>query len=188
MEFLKNLNWVDIVLILLVVRIIYSGGKAGFVVEFIKTIGLFFAMLMAFHFFARLAALGIHFVLIPKPWLQAAAFILIWLTGVIVFKLIREGFLLAFTIQPLPLIDRWGAVLLAVVRSMLTASMVLFVFLMTAHPYLQNMTRTSLSHKYVINIAPKAYHQVTLGFIAAVMPGVRVNPVVGEVLTKAPKK
>ena len=188
MEFLKNFNWVDVLLLALLVRIVYISVKTGFVIEFMKTAAIFLAVLASFHFYTRLAAFTSHFTSIPKDLLEPAALALIGIFVVVVCKFMRDGFLLVFTVQTVSVVDRWGAGIVSLVRFFLTGSLLMFFFLATGHPYLQRMTLDSFARKYVLFAAPDTYRKVTRGFIAKVIPGQKVNPAVGEVLDGAGKQ
>lgn len=188
MEFLKNFNWVDVLLLTLAVRIVYTAGKTGFIVELLKTLGVLFTLLVVFHFYSTLAGWCPQVAFFPGQWLPALAFVVLWLAGVILCRLIREGFLLMFTVQSISLVDSWGAAALSVVRFLLIGSMLLFLFFATGVPYLHRGAQGAFVGKHILPVAPGTYSKVTRGFVAALFPAEKVNPAVAEVMAAAVKK
>ncbi len=50
MDFLKSLNWVDILMALVFARIIFIGIKTGFMIEFFKFWGVLFSTVISLHY------------------------------------------------------------------------------------------------------------------------------------------
>jgi uncharacterized membrane protein required for colicin V production len=188
MEFLKSLNWVDILVVALAVRILYSGFKTGFVIEFMKTLAAFFALFAAFHYYVKISSMFGRFVGLTQPILEVIVFAAIWLVVVTAMKFLRDGLFLVFTVQTISIVDRWGAMVISAGRFFLTTSMVLFVFLLTDKPYMERMTSSSFAQKYVLSVAPDMYKKTVNGFVVKFFPNEKVNPAVTEELNETGKK
>ena len=82
MGFLKSLNWVDILIAALAVRIVYISVKTGFVTEFMKTLATLIAVFLAFHYYTKLAAILSHAAGakagLTDPVIQTIVFAVIW--------------------------------------------------------------------------------------------------------------
>ncbi|MBF0331882.1 MAG: CvpA family protein [Candidatus Omnitrophica bacterium] len=181
-EILKKINWVDILMLVLLVRIVYISAKTGFVTEFMKMLGALLACFFAFHYYVRIAAfMGDATKDMSEPVLQVCAFGVIWLVTFWIFHLVRNALVTVFTVQTMSLVDRWGAAVVSLARFFLTGSMIMFMFLMTDHSYVEKMMVSSYSQKYILGVAPKIYYTVTNGFVVKFFPGQKVNPaVIGE--------
>ena len=188
MGFLQSLNWIDLLVVVVGVRIIYIGIKTGFVTEFMKTLSVLVAVFVVFHSYTKLAALLVPFVKIALPLLEIIVFIGLWALVFGLFKLIRDGLFLVFTVQAISPVDRGGAAVMAVVRSCLTVSMVMFILLLTDKAYLERMTVSSFSQKYILAVAPDTYQKMTNGFVAKLFAKQKVNPAVIEELHETGKK
>jgi hypothetical protein len=103
-------------------------------------------------------------------------------------KFVRDGIFLVFTVQAISMVDRWGAVVVSLARFVLTASMLMFVLLLTDQPYLERMTLSSFSQKYVLLVAPETYQKMVNGFVAKLVPNQKVNSAVIEELHETGKK
>jgi uncharacterized membrane protein required for colicin V production len=188
MDLLGRFNWVDVFVLALIIRIVYNSVKNGFIIELIKTASSFFAIFVAFHYYVKLAVLISRYTRLEGSPLEAATFAALWLATVLVCKFSRDGLLLLFSIETISIIDRAGAVLVAALRSVLTVSMFLFLFLLTDHPYVERMTFSSFSQKYTLSVAPKAYRKITNGFVAKLFSGQKLNAAVFEEIDPAAKK
>jgi uncharacterized membrane protein required for colicin V production len=188
MDFLKSLNWVDILMAALAVRIVYSGFMTGFVTEFMKTLAALLAVFVAFHYYIKLAEILGRYLALEPAILEAFVFAGIWLLVVVLMKFARDGILMVFTVQTVSLVDKWGAAVVSIVRFALTGSLLMFVFLVTDHPYMERMTRSSFAQKYLLSIAPDTYQKMTKGFVVKFFPNEKVNPAVSEELNESGRK
>ena len=188
MEFLKSLNWIDLLMVVLAVRIVYISAMTGFVTEFMKTAAVLISVLLAFHYYTKIAAVLGHFVGLTPPLLEALVFAAIWAFTFIVMKFIRDGIFLIFTVQAISLVDKWGAMAVSIARFALTASMLMFVLVLTDQPYLERMTMSSFSQKYIFLVAPETYQKMMNGFVVKLLPKQKVNPAVMEELNETGKK
>jgi uncharacterized membrane protein required for colicin V production len=187
MGILKALNWVDILVLALAVRIIYASAQTGFVIEFFKLLAAFAALFVSFHYYSGFAHIvqktGVVF-----PGIGAAAFIVLWLLVLLICKFIRDGFVMLFTVQAVTSIDKWGAMLISVGRVVITTSMVMFFFLVTNQGYLERMTKASFSGKYLLTVSPKVYSASCDRFITPLFTAEKKNPAVAQVLGNGVKK
>jgi uncharacterized membrane protein required for colicin V production len=183
-EFLKRLNWIDILVLILLVRVVYISAKTGFVIEFMKMLGVLFSCFFAFHFYTKLASYLASCTNMAQASLEVVSFLVIWLVVFWLCQLARNGLFVVFTVQTLSLVDRWGAAVVSLIRFFLTASMVLYVFLASGYAYMEKMTVSSFSQKYVLKVAPTVYFKTVNGFVVKFFPEQKVNPAVTDELGK----
>ena len=188
MDLLKRFNWVDILVIALALRIVYVSVKTGVVAELMKTLGVLLAIFISFHYYVKLAVFTGHYVAFSSVVLEVVAFVALWLATIFVCKLSRSGILMLFSVEAISAVDKWGAVIVSAGRFFLTVGMFMFVFLLTDNPYMERMTVTSFSQKYVMSIAPKVYRKMTDGFVVKFFPREKLNPAVFEELGQTGKK
>ncbi|MFH0754542.1 MAG: CvpA family protein [Candidatus Omnitrophota bacterium] len=184
-DILKQMNWVDVLTGVILIRIVYISAKTGFVTEFMKMLGVLLSVFFAFHFYVKLAAILAKSTNMDVGSLEMLSFGVIWMFMHLACVLLRNGLLLVFTVETLSLVDRWGAAAASLVRFFLTVSMVMFMFLVTDIPYLEKMTFGSFSQKYVLNVAPKVYDRMMGVVVVKFFPDQRKNPAVANELGKA---
>ena len=182
MHFIHSLNWVDIVVLVLGIRIIYIGMRTGIMTEFIKFLGLVVALFASFQYYIVVGESIKIGGKIPESFFLAAGFLVIWGAVTLVFMFLRQGFFMLFTVQTVSALDKWGGAILAVGRFIVTASMVMFVLLVTGNEYLQTKTTEAFSRKYFVNVAPGLYHGLSTRFVSRVAPNVKYNSAVRDAL------
>jgi uncharacterized membrane protein required for colicin V production len=182
MHFIHSLNWVDILILAFAIRIIYIGMQTGFMTELFKTVGLILGLFASFQYYVLLGGMIKIPGKIPEGLFLAIVFVSIWILVTVIFKFLRQGFFMLFTVQTVSALDKWGGAILAVGRFALTASMVMYVFLVTGDNYLQTKTAEAFSRKYLVNIAPGFYQGLSEKFVSRVFPVVKYNSAVRETM------
>ena len=188
MEFIRRFNWVDLLILAFLVRIVYSSIQAGIVVELLKLLGALFTVFVCFHYYVHVGMFLHRITMAPAAWTPPVAFLLLWILLFVLCWLIRKGLLMLFTIEAQSFINKWGAVLLGICRFFVVGSMVFFLFMTTGDKYLEKMSLEAFSQKVVLPVAPKIYNGVCDGFVIKLFPAEKINPDVGEQLKKVNKR
>jgi hypothetical protein len=188
MEMLRHLNWVDCLCLAVAVRIIFISAQTGFVVEFFKVLAALLALFVTFHYYTKVG----HWVenkAVSSEAVASVVFLGLWLVTLIVCKFIRDGILALFSVQAQSLVDKWGAVVIALGRAAVSVSMLLFLLVATGPGgYLQRMAGASMLEKYFLNIAPKMYASACGRFVTPLFPSEKKNPAVALVLKDVGRK
>lgn len=187
MDILKNVNWVDVVVLLIAIRVVYISAQTGFVIEFLKMLAALTALFVCFHYYSVLGA-AVQKTFFSAEILAATAFVVLWMLVLLICKFIREGLLKLFSVKAEGSVDKWGAVVIAVGRGLIVASMCMFLFLASGQKYLRTMTLTSLSGSRILRASPVIYQETCDRFITRLFPKVKKNPAVGQTLRDVAKK
>ncbi|MBF0594457.1 MAG: CvpA family protein [Candidatus Omnitrophica bacterium] len=187
MDILKHLNWVDIVVAVIAIRIIFVSSQTGFVVEFLKLLAAVVAVFVSFHYFTGLAAVFVKVPLAPSV-LHTVAFVLLWGMTLLICRFIRDGFLALFSVQAQDGIDKWGAAVISIGRVVVTASVVMFVFLATGQKYMETMTLSSFSSRYILAVSPNIYISGCDHVVTRLFPTEKKNPAVAQIMKSVAKK
>jgi len=182
MHFIHSLNWVDIVVLGLAIRIIFIGMQTGMMTEFMKLLGLIVALFISFQYYVLVGGFIKIGGKIPDGFLYAAGFLLIWAGVTLIFKFLRQGLFMLFTVQTITALDKWGGMALAIGRFVLTASLVMFVFLVTGDEYLQTKTSGAFTRKYFVYVAPQFYQGLSDKVVSRLFPDVKYNHSVRDTL------
>lgn len=188
MAWLGRLNWVDLVVGLIFVRIVFVGINTGFVIEFFKFLGTVFTVFVCLHYFSPLSALLASFTSSPLVVAVCVTFPLFWFFLFLLCKIVRDGLLMVFSIEAQAFVDKWGGALVGSVRACFVASMILFLFLLTENAYLESMTARSLSGRYLARVSPGVYQAIHEALVAKLFPGDRLNPEVARQLGKIERR
>lgn len=158
---IKNqLNWLDIFVVIILIRICYTAVKTGFPVELFKILGLILAAYLSLHYYSRLS-LFVSTLLgsknISPLFLSLLSFIFLAGTGLLVFSFLRRIFFKFVKMEAVSALNKWGGFVLGIARGFLFASLLIFIFVMSRADYLKKTVTTSYCAKGVFKIAPAAY-------------------------------
>lgn len=175
-DFVQHINWLYVLMIAILIRIIYIGVVNGFVVEFFKLIGVLFVSCVAFHYYPVIAN-SVHN-RVPMfsldNW-QAFYFCVLWFVTVVIFRLIREGLLLLFKVDAHPVLDQWGGAVVAVIRGVLICSLTMYALVLTDLAYIEKVPSQSLTKRVVMPIAPGIYTFTFHHVIKKLFPDEQIN-------------
>ncbi|MFA5088594.1 MAG: CvpA family protein [Candidatus Omnitrophota bacterium] len=156
-EILANFNWIDLLMACIVIRAIVVGLKSNCVVELFRLAGILFANFIILHYYSRLGEILNKYAFIPAVAQGIFAYILLWLTVVLVFKLIGEGWTQLLRIEPHPNLNKWLGFVSSSVRGLLVCSLTFTLFIIAGNQYLEEVSRKSFTGFYLGEISPKIY-------------------------------
>ena len=161
MSQLKQLNWVDIFVAIILIRIAYIAVKTGFPTEIFKLLGIFSAIYIACHYYVSMGDFLSSFLpLKGEAWLNflnILVFFILAFLGYFVFVIIRVVFGILIRMEAISLLNRWGAFILGLVRWSLSVSLLFFIFTISNIGYCKNSLSNSFSGPKLIQLTPKVY-------------------------------
>lgn len=125
-ELLKQTNWVDIFVVILLIRGAYTGINKGLFVEVFKFLGLIVAIVVSLHNYKGLAEFVTSHILLPSSASQVLSFIALALGILILFKFLRGIGQHIINIEVISRLERNGGFIVGMIRSVLMASLVIF--------------------------------------------------------------
>ncbi len=175
-QFFLGINWVDVALFVLLVRVVFISIKTGFVVELFKFLGVFCALFISLHLYPYLAAVMAKKTTLPLDSWQFLFFVLLWVLVVLIFKFLRDALLLMFRVETAyQTFDKYAAGFLGASRAIFLSSLVIFACLLLRHEYIHRQALTSWGHKVAAKAAPNTYSSVYHNIIARLFPGQQFN-------------
>ena len=175
LDFLKNINWVDILMMVIFIRIIYIGAKTGFVTEFLKLLGICGVTFVALHYYSSLGELLADKVPFLSPWADLIMFGVLWALFVFAFKLVRDGLLLIFKIEAHSVLNRWGGIVIAIGRGLIICSLVLLSFHISGVTYFKKNVERALTHPFLLVVSLRIYQGIFDGVVSKFFPEEKLN-------------
>jgi uncharacterized membrane protein required for colicin V production len=160
-DFFRQINWLDIFVIILLVRICYISIKNGLPVQLFWFLGSIAAVYLSLHYYSSFSAfLGKRF---PAHWMpleywSLVAFIFLVLVGYFSFVLLQKIFSRYITLQATPQLNKYGGLFLGALRGILVVGLIIFLFSISSVAYLQNTVSHSYSGQHLFKIAPATYN------------------------------
>lgn len=167
---LNNLNWVDILMGVILLRVVFIGLKRGFVIEIFKILGLAAAAFVTLHYFNTISRVLQEKINLAEGLANGLVFGCLWFAAVVVFKLFRDGILLLFKVEAHSAIHRWGGVLMAVGRGLLIGSLTVLLLHVARFEYFEKNLEKSLTASRLVPIAPRVYEGVYNIFVSKFFP------------------
>lgn len=170
LDYIKQLNWIDIIVVILLIRIVYIAVKTGFTIEVFKLLGTVCAIYLACHYYLRVGIfLNSYFSLKGVGWgnfLNFIVFFALAYLGYLAFVIIRLVCTILIKMEAVSLLNRWGALILGIVRWGLFSSLLLFLVVISHNGYLKNSLSNSLASTLFVKLTPKVYQTVWTGLIS----------------------
>ncbi len=163
---MSALNWIDVLMIGIMIRMFYVGVKTSFFIELFKLLGVVFAIFITHHYyddFGKLLHQRVHFAPI---FADTVSFALLWIVVVLIFKLVRDALLLLFKMHANPAIDQWGGFIVALSRGVLLCSLTFMLVYVSGVKYLVKYANRSLSGPYLRELSLDVYQGCFEGFVS----------------------
>lgn len=185
LNILKQLNWVDIIIAFLLLRILYISTVNGFVIELFKLIGIISSIYISFHYFVicsdfvmRRVSTEQHF---PLEFMDFLIFVFLVIIVYLVFVLFRKVVCHFVKMEAVPLLSKWGGLILGMGRGILTASLVVFILSISTIPYLNTSAKEAYSGRRLFNIAVSTYSSLWEGVMHKFTVNEKFNKVITEI-------
>jgi len=180
---LRQFNWVDIFVVVILIRVCWAAIKGGFLAELFKTLGTISAIYLSLHYYIvlsdsireRISAKNV-----PLDFLDFVFFIVLAITGYLLFVILRQAVLKFINMEPIPQLNKWGGFGLGVIRAFLLTGLLIFMLLISSISYLQKSVVNSFSGEYFSKIAPGVYGSLWNGVASKFMTKEKFNQTVLE--------
>lgn len=160
LNILKQFNWVDIFFVILLIRITYVALKNGFSAELFRLLGTILAIYLSLHYYISFS----DYIIgrsgtnnIPAEYLTFSAFVFLVILGYAIFLLLGRVFSRFIQMEAVPNLNKWGSLILGIIRSFLLMSLIIFILVVAPLGYFRDSVNNSYSGKRLFKIAPSTY-------------------------------
>jgi uncharacterized membrane protein required for colicin V production len=163
-QFLNRINWIDIVVLIILIKTAYTGRKRGLAGEILTFAGTFLVFFLSLTYYDRLArALAVR---TPIPHPAAKPICLLFLL-IVLFIVIRALFRYLEKLGKLvimPSLDKYGGLVLGVCRGLIIGSLFIVVLKTLPVDYIQkSVEERSFSARYVEKAGTVLYRTLRRG-------------------------
>lgn len=183
-ELVNQLNWVDVLIFIAFIRIILISYKHGFVIEIFQLLGTLVSIFIAFHSYNILAQIISSHSPIPVDFTSFISFVALVVLILVLFKFCRDAFLFVIKMQPMAVLDKWGSVVLGIVRAVFISSIIIVTLLISTIGYLQQSAERSFSSRYLLDLAPRAYAFMFDNIYSKFSPNEEINSAIFKAIEK----
>ncbi len=172
---LTSFNWLDLLMIIVMIGTVFRGAVQGFVIEFFRVLGTVFATIFVLHFYVHSAEALNDFVALPHKVGEILSFILIWVLTILIFKLIREGWFLVLKSEAKSGFSQWLGGFVAIIRSGLICGLLFFLIFLFGNQTLDTFAEKSATGFYLCDLSPQVYRASYDGVISKFFPDEALN-------------
>ena len=172
---LLNFNWIDILMVCLIVRIIIVGIKSNILIEVLGLLGAVCATFVTLHYYAWFGGWLHKNIFIPEAIQDILAFVVVWLTVYVIFKLIINGWSLIFRIEAQATVNQWGGAVIAAARSLFVCGMTFMFLFLSGNDYIKKISQQSFTGFYLTDFSPRTYRFIYDNFVAKFFPEEQLN-------------
>ena len=163
LKILKQFNWLDIFVVILLFRICYIAMKNGLAIEIFKLLGTIFAVYIACHYYAAISdwirqqIKDLVPARMPLDFLDYFCFTILVTARYLIFALLRSVFYSYIKFEAVPKLNKYGALLFSLARSVLFIGLIIFIMVITNISYLKSSVRDSYMGPRIFQIVPDVY-------------------------------
>jgi uncharacterized membrane protein required for colicin V production len=175
LEIIQKLNWIDLVIVIVMLRALYIGLKRGCVNEILQLLAIVAAILIVFHYYPFCSRFLENRIFFKAEIAKSLTFFVLWVVVALVSTFVRGGVYLLFKIEAKSFFDKIGGLAIAIVRGALIASLILSLFMTTGSEYLSRNIKSSFLSPRVAPLAPDVYKFVFKEFVSKYFPNEKMN-------------
>jgi uncharacterized membrane protein required for colicin V production len=181
-------NVVNLVMVIVLVAMVYTGGRRGVIVEGFQLFGIFCSLFFTVHYYGRFADfLRVQF-FGKETSTELIAFTLLGIWIYAVFVLIGKGWVLILKIEVRKKLDLYGGGILALMQGYFMCGMIFFALLLTNNASLYSGAQNSASSRVFRYVAVDFYRAGYSGFVAKIFKGEPFNQKALDVVLQKKKR
>jgi uncharacterized membrane protein required for colicin V production len=191
MDLIAQLNFLDILFLIIAFRICFVAAKTGLATEFFKFLGVVSATYVALHYYTTLSDIIQRRFLaqfMPLEFMDFLIFLVLALLGYLGFVALRSIFDHFIKLEAAPRISKFGGVIFGLVRGFLVIGLLTYTLMISSVSYLSKTVKHSYFGVRACSISPQTYDWLWSNIFSKFSPREKFNPTVTEVMDKVSHK
>ena len=167
----------------IIARAIYIGLKSELITELFKLIGIYFATIISLHYYSQLADFVKKILFVSDANNAVLSYALIASLVVLIFTLIREGWLVILKIEVHEAVNKWGGLVISLIKGYLICGLVFLAIFISGREVLTRMAGESMSAGIFKNASFGIYQACYNGLVVKFFPDESINAQLVELLS-----
>ncbi len=183
-EIIKEFNWIDIFIVIIIFRTGYIALKKGIQIEAFKFLGTVLAVYLSLHYYIIAADFLRQNPIaqkLPKEFLDLVSFVSLAVIGYVIFLLLRNIFEQFMKGQAVTNFYKWAGLFCGLMRGYLLCGLIIFIFALSGVGYLLNSAKHSYLGKQIFSVAPHTYDLIRNTVTSKIFTAEKYNQAVTEV-------
>jgi len=159
-DFFRHFNYLDIFILILILRICYIALKTGLPVELFKLAGTLSAIFLSLYYYNFLPGStreNINLGLAQLKFADFLIFLSLAIIGYLFLVLLRSIFYRFIKLEAVASLSKWGGLVLGAFRGFFMAGFICFILLVSGLPYLNKSVKNSCLAGRICRVAPDTY-------------------------------
>jgi len=164
-EVFQRINWIDLLVVILLIKSGYVGFTKGFGWELFRLIGYICTLLATIYFYEPISRLISDYISVVSPFSNLLSFTAIYLIILLLFKLAAALLERLIKKETFSSIDRVGGLVLGFFRGSIGLSLLMISLIFTPLPYFEkSIKERSYTGQTAIKIVPFIYEKSAMVF------------------------
>jgi len=164
---LQKINWIDLLVVILLVRSSYVGFTKGFGWELFRFIGYISTVIATVYYYEYASQLIGDYFPVVYSFSNLLSFTGVYLVILFIFKFVNILIEKVIKIETVSGVERLGGLLLGFLRGTIFTSFLLISLVFTPIPYFEkSIKERSYTGQVIIKVAPFVYEKIALIFPA----------------------
>ncbi len=162
MELITKINWVDVLVAILMLRISYVAFRDGLSHEIFPFIGSILIMVLAMHYYTVLGSyISRNMMNMPIELANFLSFLVLVVALGLLVRLSRVALDKIVKVQWHPIMEKFGGLVVGIMKAYVVTGIVLMTLSLIPLSYLQwSIKDKSLTGKYILRAGPEIYNRV----------------------------
>jgi uncharacterized membrane protein required for colicin V production len=166
---------IDLLMVLIFVQIFFVWNKNDFISEVFRFFGVLCATFVSLHYYVGFGEFLHHNLLVENYLQEFIAYAVLAGLVLLVFALLREGWLIILNVKLPSTIDRWASSVLSIVRLYFLCGLVFLGLIVLGNADLTQAARYSISGLFLKRTAVGLYQAIYSGIAVKIFPGEMLN-------------
>ncbi len=162
------ISWVDLLVIIVVLRSTYVGSQRGFFGELFHIFGICLVIVFSIHFYTPVSNFLNQYLFIPLNIAYIIGFLIVTIVIYLIFKCIYGFLRKVIKIEAFPVINKIGGSVLGFCKGFAIATFLIFIMLLTPIRYITESAKTKSSFAPFFIKAGTLLYEKSLGIFSAV--------------------
>ncbi len=186
LNILRQFNWLDIFVVIFLLRIIYIAARSGLPVEIFKLLGVLVAVYISLHYYTLLSDRILGFFAagkekVPLEFADFVSFVVLAVAGYMVFVLLRSVFCKFIKMEAVANLNRFGGLILGLFRAYLLLGLIMFAMAISSVSYMEKSVKESYMGGHLFQVAPNTYSWLWDNLASKFMGTEKFNKTVSEI-------
>lgn len=190
-DIFQQLNFLDLLILILLFRICYIAIRTGLAIEFFKLSGVVFAIYIASHYYVSIADMIRERYLhqaVPLEFADFLVFCLLALLAYLFFVLLRITFYRFMKMEAAPNLNKYGGLILGLARGYFSVGLLVYLLMISSVSYLNDSVKHSYLGTRFSSVSAQTYNWIWDSVFSKFFPQEKSNVVVNEVRDNFTKK